>query len=157
MLARDVMKTRVLSATPEQNLEEALTLMRKHKLRMLPVVDTDGHLCGAITTINILCRLLPDYILSGSLGDVAYAPDIAVLPEHYARIIARQVADVMDRHPLIVQEDESLLAVAASLAADEQQHLYALVVGADHELLGVISPGDILDHFHHLHLSNSKT
>jgi len=156
MLARDVMKTRVLTAAPEQNLEDALAVMRSHKLRMLPVVNADKQLCGAISTINILRRLLPDYILSGALGDVAYAPDIAVLPEHYARIIGQQVADVMDRHPLVVQEDESLLAVSASLAADEQQHLYALVVDEDNHFCGIISPGDILDHFRRLHLSNGK-
>ncbi len=157
MLARDVMKTRVLSTAPERRLEQALAVMREHRYRMLPVVDADDRLCGALTTFHILRHLLPDYILSGGLGDVAYAPDIAVLPGHYAHIIGRQVAEVMDREPLTVQEDESLLAVASSLAADTGQHLYALVVDTDRRLLGIISPGDILDHFRQLHLSNSDS
>lgn len=156
MLARNVMVTHILSVSPDQDMGTALEIMRKHKFRMLPVVDDGNRLCGAITTSNILRHLLPDYILSGDLGDVAYAPDIAVLSMHYPRIVGQRVADIMDTKPLTVQDDEALLAVASTLASDTQQHLYALVVNGDHCLAGVISPGDIIDHFRSLHLENSK-
>jgi len=157
MLARDVMVTKTLSVLPDQDMGTALDLMRRHHYRMLPVVDADNCLCGAITTSNILRHLLPDYILSGELGEVAYAPDIAVLTEHYPKLIRQQVSCVMDTEPLTVQDDESLLAVASTLAADTRQHVYALVLDAGKRLVGIISPGDILDHFRLLHLENSSS
>jgi len=157
MLARDVMETKVVSVLPDQEMGSALEIMRKHKYRMLPVVDAAKHLCGVITTGNVLRHLLPDYILSGELGEVAYAPDLAILTAHYPKIVRQRVADVMDAEPLTVQEDEALLAVASALAADTQQHIYALVVDAGKHLAGIISPGDIIGHFHRLHLENSNS
>lgn len=147
MLARDVMIKEVLSVTPGQLVDEALAIMRKHHFRMLPVVDSDNRLCGELTTSNILSRLVPQYIASGDLGDMSFVPDIGVLAAHYPKLAGRKVADVMDAEPLTVQEDEALLAVAATLVMDVSQHVYALVTDAAGHLTGIISPGDILDHF----------
>ncbi len=155
MLARDVMVTNALSVSPDQDMGTALKIMRKHQFRMLPVVDADNRLLGALTTNNILRHLLPDYILSGNLGDVAYAPDIGVLAAHYPDVVCKPVGEVMDRKPLVVQGDEALLAVASTLASDKRQHVYALVIDHDERLLGIISPGDIVDHFRNLHLENN--
>jgi len=157
MLARDVMVTKTLSVLPDQDMGAALDIMRRHHYRMLPVVDAGNCLCGVITTSNILRHLLPDYILTGELGEVAYAPDIAVLPMHYSRLTSQPVSCVMDTEPLTVRDDESLLAVASTLATDTRQHVYALVVDAGKRLTGIISPGDILDYFRQLHLENSSS
>jgi CBS domain-containing protein len=50
----------------------------------------------------------------------------------------------MDKTPLLVHKEDSLLSVAASLSA-LGKHEYALVVDKANFLLGVISAGDILD------------
>ena len=156
MLARDVMMTNILSVSPDQDVCEALDMMRKHHFRMLPVVDADERLVGALTTNSILYHLLPDYILSGNLGDVAYAPDIGVLAAHYPDIVCKHVSKVMDKKPLVVQEDEALLGVASTLVTDKRHHVYTLVIDKGRHLLGIISPGDIIDHFRKLHLENEK-
>ena len=156
MLARDVMKTNILSVSPDQHVCEALDIMRKRQFRMLPIVDGDGRLLGALKTNKILRHLLPDYLLSGKMGDVAFVPDLGVLAAHYPDVVCKSVKKVMDKNPLTVHPDESLLAVASTLVSDKRQNVYALVIDDERHLLGVISSGDIIDHFRSLHLENKK-
>jgi len=150
MLVRNMMITTVWTASPEQKMGEAIDLMRRHRVRALPVVDSENRICGILTTINILRHILPEYIESGDLSDVAFAPDIHVLSKRYPRMIIRKVEELMDTEPLTVSDDESLLAVATTLVSDAGRHVYALVKDDEGHLLGIVSAGDILDHFQRL-------
>lgn len=150
MLVRNMMRSTLWTASPEQKMGEALELMRKHHIRALPVVEEENHVCGILTTVNILRHILPEYIESGDLADVAFAPDLHFLAKRYPRMINLQVKEVMDREPLIVSEDESLLAVATTLVGDDGRYVYVLATDREGHLRGIVSPGDILNHFQRL-------
>jgi CBS domain-containing protein len=50
---RDVASKQVVTIDPQQNLDEALRIMAKHKVRRLPVVEEDGKLVGVVAQADV--------------------------------------------------------------------------------------------------------
>jgi CBS domain-containing protein len=144
MLAERVMVTNPCTAQLDELIEEVLLRMRNASLRMLPVIDRVGVVIGVVSTFSIMEHIVPNYIVSGDLNKIPYAPDIGVLRRHYNFYAGRKVSEVMDPAPLLVNRDESLLSVAAAMISFGK-HEYALVIDRQKRLLGIISAGDILD------------
>ncbi len=144
MLAENVMVTKVVTARSDEALDHVLARMRDAKLRMIPVVDADDAIVGVISTFSVMERVVPSYITTGDLNHISYAPDIGILRRHYDEISKLNVVEVMDKKPLMVNRDESLLSVAAAMISFTK-HEYAMVVDANKRLLGIVSAGDILD------------
>jgi CBS domain-containing protein len=55
-----LMRTTLISVTPEQDATEAARIMVEYRLLVLPVLDEEGDLIGVITFDDALERLLPD-------------------------------------------------------------------------------------------------
>lgn len=55
VFVHEAMAREVYSCLPDDSLTEAEEIMRKHRVRRLPVVDLDGHLVGLIS-LNDLAR-----------------------------------------------------------------------------------------------------
>jgi predicted transcriptional regulator len=144
MLAERVMVTDPCTAHLDELIEEVLVRMRNASFRMLPVTDRAGIVVGVISTFSIMEHIVPNYIVSGDLNQIPYAPDIGVLRRHYDAYAGKKVSEVMEAKPLLVNRDESLLSVAAAMISFGK-HEYALVIDRRKKLLGVISAGDILD------------
>jgi len=54
MLVGERMTKRPITVTEETSLPEALELMRKEKIRRLPVLDKHGKLVGIVTELDLL-------------------------------------------------------------------------------------------------------
>lgn len=52
----EVMAREVVSCTPEDDVREALEVMRERQLRRLPVVDSRGRLAGILSVADVLRR-----------------------------------------------------------------------------------------------------
>lgn len=143
MHASKIMVDHPKTAHVDEKVGPVLARMRKHHLRMLPVLSDGDIVAGVISTYSVMRHLVPDYIVSGDLDSVPYAPDMGLLRKHYDELAGKPVSEVMDE-PLTVHADESLLSVSAALCTFGK-HEYALVIDEERRLLGVISAGDILD------------
>ena len=144
MLAERIMVTELVTAQENECVGEVLSRMRKASLRMLPVLDQDHQVVGIFSTTSILSYIVPDYIVSGDLDQVSYAPDMGVLHKGYDALADHKVSTVMEDKPLLISPEDSLLSVAASLVS-LAKHEYAVVVDKQRRILGVISSGDLLD------------
>jgi len=150
MLATRIMAGNPVTTRPDARVAEALKVMREKSYRMLPVVDGEGRVLGVFSTFSIIEHIVPEYIVSGDLISVPYAPDIGILRSKYPTVMAMKVEQAMTK-PLLVAEDESLLSIAASMV-NFGRHEYALVVDKERHLLGTISAGDMLDRLRELGL-----
>lgn len=65
--AGDIMSVELVEATPEMDAMDAVTLMRRHRLRRLVIVDEAGRLTGVVTMEDIL------ELLTRELADLAVA------------------------------------------------------------------------------------
>jgi len=144
MLAERIMVTELITARVDEHVGDVLARMRQEKIRMLPVLDDDGSVAGVLSTFSVMGHVVPNYIVSGDLKQISYAPDMGILRSHYDKISSKPLSAVMEKEPLMVGRKESLLSVSAALTAFGK-HEYALVVDKQKNLLGIISAGDILD------------
>ena len=144
MFAEKIMVTNVITAKEHELVGDVHAKMNREKLRMLPVLDDDGLVKGLLSTFSIMQNTIPDYLISGDLNQISYAPDLGILCKKYEEIISRPIRDLVDTTPLLVHKEDSLLSVAAAIAS-HGKHEYALVVDENKKLLGVISAGDILN------------
>lgn len=144
MFAKDAMRTHISTATVDEKMQDVIQRMRENHHRMLPVVDHDGCVQGIISTTSIIHHIIPEYILTGDLKDIGFAPDISFLQQHYVTIKQQQVSDVMDTQPRTIRDNKSLLCVASELLR-VATHGYLLVVNEKNQLLGIVSTGDVLN------------
>ena len=66
--AADMVRGHVVSCRPDDELQTALTLMKKHRLRRLPVTTDEGVLHGVVS--------LSDIALAAGSRDTATAADV---------------------------------------------------------------------------------
>jgi len=128
---------------PDQTVLEVLNILRERSFHVIPVVDENQKILGAVNMLGMLSKLVPEYIVHGDLKSISYAPDMGVLRKHYQEIVDRKVSDMMDKNPTVVGENESLLSVTAALITFDRFE-YAFVADKENVLLGIIAASDIL-------------
>jgi len=143
MHAKNIMTTDVVVCHPEQTVADIAAVLNEKTFRMIPVVDAEHKILGAVNTLSVLASLVPAYIVKGDLKSIPYAPDFGLLRKHYKKLLQSKVSDVMDDKPTVVHADESLLSVTAALITYDRFE-YALVADTDNRLVGIISSSDIL-------------
>ncbi|MDQ6993942.1 MAG: CBS domain-containing protein [Mariprofundus sp.] len=143
MVVSSVMVTEPQTCCMDEHLDTVLRRMHRLGLRMVPVLDVAGRVKGVLSTFSSLAHIVPDYIVSGDLASVSFAPDIGLLRQRYTLVADKCVAEVMELAPLMVAPGESLLSVASTLVGSGT-HDYALVIDAEGRLSGLISAGDVI-------------
>ena len=56
---REVMHPDVVCCRPDESLDDALALMRRHRVRRLPVLDAEGRLVGMLSLDDIAAEAMP--------------------------------------------------------------------------------------------------
>jgi CBS domain-containing protein len=111
---------KVVSVTPNQSLEQAITLMLGNGFSQLPVMQNDREVKGVISWESIGARL--------ALGKS--------FPE---------VKDFMTQ-PQIISSEQSLFAAVEVIA----QYQYVLVQAPDRRITGIVTAADLSRQFHQL-------
>ncbi|MGN6582332.1 MAG: CBS domain-containing protein [Rhizobiaceae bacterium] len=139
MLAKDIMTTQVVTATPDTSIRHAVEIMLERGVSGLPVVDDTGTLVGIITEGDLLER--------GELGATLYLPSSGELKsaDALARAFIKghswKVGDVMARGVVSVGENTSLGRVAALMI---EHHTKRVPFVRDGRLVGIVSRSDLL-------------
>ncbi len=131
IMARDVVS--VEWGTP---LGEAWTIMRKHKLRAVPVVDRAGHVLGMVSDVDFMTDAgLDTYPTLAARFYRLIAPpttDYADTPEAVGQIMAKGVPTVRADSPIVelvpILADSGLRQVPV---VDEAGHLVGIVAQSD--------------------------
>ncbi|MBI3145622.1 MAG: HPP family protein [Pseudogulbenkiania sp.] len=129
---RDIMSRDVLSLRPDASLQEAWRLLRRHRVRALPVTGEFGQVLGMVSLVDFLKRL--DGTPQG-------------LRERLARLLGgrgadNRVAAIMST-PVVSVRASLHLVELVPLFADRGLH-HVPVVGSDGTLNGMISQSDLI-------------
>ncbi len=143
MKANLVMTKDLVVCHPDQTVAEVIDLLRGKSFRVLPVVDENKKILGAVNLLSLISKFVPEYIITGDLKSISYAPDMGVLRKQYTATLDQKVSDIMDRDPTVVGENESLLSVTAALITYDRFE-YAFVADKQNVLLGLIAASDVL-------------
>lgn len=128
MRVRDCMTSPVQVIGPEAPAWEAMGLMRRGRIRRLPVVD-GGAVVGIVTWTDVV-RLQPP-----AVGGPWHVPHLS------AGVLVRHL---MTAEPLVVQPDDSIEHAAACM---REHKIGGLPVVEDGRLVGIVTESDLFDVF----------
>lgn len=125
MLIEEVMKTEVITLTPDHTVKEAADLMRTRHIRHLPIVIEDNKLVGIITDRD-LKEIVPfGDQESGNLEEVLGMP-----------LSDCMVQDPITGHPMDFVEESALVFY--------HNQIGCLPIVSNHRLIGIITETDLL-------------
>ena len=127
MLVQDAMTSTVVSASPEQTLRDAIELLRRQRIRHLPVTDNQ-RLVGIVTDRDVK-RATPS-VLTGVGKE-----------EYDAALVAIKIGQFMTRDPITISR-RSPLKRAVEIFINTR--VGALPVVENGQLVGILSDVDIL-------------
>lgn len=127
MLVRERMTRHPVTISPDTSINEALDIMRREKVRRLPVLDKRGKLVGIVLEKDLL------------YASPSPATSLNIYELHYL-LSKLTVAEVMSREVITVDEDTPL-EEAARIMADNQ--IGGLPVMRGDQLVGIITETDL--------------
>jgi CBS domain-containing protein len=140
MIVSDVMTRKVIAVAPDETVEHAATLMLRHGISGLFVVDAKGTLAGVLTEGDLLRR--------DEIGTERHRPwwlRVLVSPGRQAldftRTHGRKVSDVMTPEVICVATDTPLENVVETM---ERQRIKRVAVTEDGHMVGVVARSDLL-------------
>ncbi len=131
MLVGERMTRRPITVTDDTPFDRALELMRKEKVRRLPVLDRHGRLVGIVSEKDLLYAS-PSPVTSLSIYEI------------HTLLAKVRMRDVMTKEVITVTEDTPL-EEAARIMADNK--IGGLPVVRDGKLVGIITETDIFKIF----------
>ena len=119
MLAKDVMKTEVVTVSPSAPITEAALSMREEAIGALVVVDDEGRPQGIITDRDIVVS-----VVANSKNPVEIL-----------------VEEIMTKKLIVVQEDASIFEILKILAKNNIRRVPVMRRG---KLVGIVSVDDLI-------------
>ena len=130
MHVKDIMKEEIVHVDKDQNIQDALKLMKKHKISRLPVVNmNDGN-------IRELVGIVTEKDISVKLGSSKYGN---LPPSHF------HVSTVMKQEPIVVQKNENIGIAAKTMLENK---IGGMPVVNDCEIVGMLTKTDFLEICH---------
>jgi acetoin utilization protein AcuB len=131
MLVKERMSRPVITIHPDLPMQDALNLMRKEKLRRLPVVNKQGRLIGIVSE-NDLLHASPSDATSLSVWELNYL------------LHKTTVAQIMTTNVISISEDTPI-EEAARIMSDNK--IGGLTVVRENKVVGIITETDLFKIF----------
>jgi CBS domain-containing protein len=125
-----IMSRRLICARPDLDVRVIVRLMMKHHVGCIPVVDDRNHPVGMITKLDLLQQV------DAELDSVANG---SPLP---ADLRPRCADEIMMPLALSLSEYATVAHASAMMICEDTHHV--IVVGADAQIVGVVSSRDIV-------------
>lgn len=134
-LVQDVMTTRVISVTEGAGYKDIVTLLRRHRVSAVPVLDTAGRVTGVVSGADLLMKQTAPAFPVGAVR-------LAWRLRERSKASACTAAELMTSPAVTVRADADV-ARAARLMRDRNVRRLP-VTGADGRLVGIVSCTDVL-------------
>jgi len=134
------MKRNVVSIRADATIRDAAQVFVKQHIGLLPVIDKNGKLIGAVSLQDMLTLELPDFV--NFVSDVDFVQDFGAVEttRPSAATLGRPIKKLM-QPPFAVPQDCGLLRAYALMIQHKLSDL--LVVSEDGALVGVASRVDV--------------
>jgi len=121
ILAKNIMKTKLITLTPDMDVLEAIGMLLNHRISGAPVVDPENRVLGVFSE-----RCCMDVLIKSS----------------YEQLPSSEIFPFVDTEARCISEDTDLLTIAQIFLSTATRRLP--VVSEDGTLLGQISRRDLL-------------
>lgn len=143
LTVKDVMKTDIISVSPESEITHATKLLLENHINGVPVIDKNEKLVGIICQSDIIAqqKKLPIPSFFSFLDGFVSLSSMKNLEKEVKKISAITVSQAMTPNPVTVRPD-TLIEVVAALMVDNNFHTLPVVEGG--KLVGIVGKEDIL-------------
>lgn len=131
----DVMTRDPITARAETPLRDAWALMRKHRIKALPVIDRQQHLMGILTVADFMGQI--DLDVHDGIG---WRLRSLVRPRRSDE--ARQVGQIMTRTVRVSSSDRLLIDLVPVFS--ENGHRHIPIIDERQRLVGIITQSDLV-------------
>ncbi len=134
----------IITAKETMGIKEVASLLTKHRISSIPVIDDQGSLIGIVSVSDIVKTFLPDFV---PLVNIDFVKDYGKLNfsvEDVKKIAPTTVGKIMTRKVYTVDEECSLIR---ALSMIKKHNVKALPVVRNSKLIGIVSNVDICRRF----------
>ena len=145
----EVMNTEVVSARPEDRLEDIVKILTAKKISGVPIVDTDNKVIGVITDRDLLqysekLSIIPLIAYSAWVMPLPYYPDGIIYEKKAEEFSKTLVRDVMSKKVVTIKGNDSWHDAARLMRKHSVNRVP--VVDADRKLIGIVTRTDLLNY-----------
>ncbi len=143
LTAKDIMTKEVITVKPDTSIEDLGSLLVKHDISGVPVVDDSGALYGIVTENDLISRNRRLHIptVVSFLDAAIYLESSRKFEEDVKRLAATRVSEICSRKVLTITEDTSLVDIA-TIMDEKKVHLLPVVKGG--KVTGVVGKRDVV-------------
>jgi CBS domain-containing protein len=140
------MERDVVTASPDDDVETVVRLLREHEVPGVPVVNDAGRCVGIVTEADLVISEeeadlhLPHYI--DLLGGVVFLEPLKRFEGRIRKAFASKVSDMMTPDPVTVSPDAAVEEAARLIAEHRHNRLPVVEHG---RLVGVVTRLDVLE------------
>lgn len=142
MHAVDVMTPKVITVSPETDVQEIARLLLEHNISAVPVVDDGDKVLGIVSEGDLMRRVENEEGQQKSWWLRVFAGGSSA--SEYVKSHARRAHEIMTPDPITIEENEPLHRVAKLL---EKHHIKRVPVVRDGKLVGIVSRANLLRGF----------
>jgi len=143
LTVKDIMKTDIISVSPETEITHATKLLLENHINGVPVIDQNEKIVGIICQSDVIAqqKKLPIPSFFSFLDGFISLSSMKNLEKEVKKISAVTVSQAMTPNPVTVGPDTSIEVVAA-LMVDSNYHTIPVVEGG--KLVGIVGKEDVL-------------
>lgn len=140
LLARDIMRHKVESVTPDDSIKRVADLMFRHRLSGLAVVDPNNKLLGIVNDRDVIMAALPNY--EQLVQEGSYALDFEPFEELLKKEHTIKVAQLYRSDIEVVTPETRVVEVAAKMILRDLRRVFVV---EDDVLVGIVLRKDIVN------------
>ncbi|MGM0366367.1 MAG: CBS domain-containing protein [Actinomycetota bacterium] len=144
LLARDVMNKSVITIKKDASIDKLSSLLLKHQISGVPVMDDGGNMIGIVTEGDIIVQdtdlHFPRYFKL--LDSIIYLESLSNFKKNLKKHLATKVEDIMTKEVVTVTETTTVNEIANIMT---QKNINRVpVVDENKKLVGIITRADII-------------
>ena len=146
MYIKDIMTKDVITVTLDDNVEKCASLLIKHNLSGLPVLDDSDKLVGIVTEGDLIRRAsrIKGPAVLEVLGGMIYLDSPKKFMDELKSAMGQKAKDIMTKKVVSIEPDQTIEEGATLLVEKNVKRLP--VINKKGELVGIVSRRDIMSY-----------
>jgi CBS domain-containing protein len=141
--ARDIMKTDIISVTPDTDIPGAVKILLNNHINGVPVVNDQQELVGILCQSDLIFaqKEMPMPPIFAILDSIFPLSSSKKIDAEFRKIAATTVSQAMVKNVVFVEPDTPVSEIASLMV---EKHFHTIPVVENQKLVGIIGKEDVL-------------
>ncbi len=142
--AKDIMNKEVITIQKHASIEKLSSLLLKHEISGVPVVDDQGNMIGVVTEGDIIVKdsdlQFPTYFKL--LDSIIYLESLSKFKRNLKKHMGTKVEDIMSKNVVTIDQETPVNKIANIMTSKNINRVP--VVDQDKNLVGIVTRADLI-------------